>query len=936
MDGNLQVFSLDQPKLTDLISSTVTDSQLSPNGLYPSNHSSPGAPGDIVAGMDNVGMSYSHLSVPPDMTLQHLRSEQKTLVGSSYYDSRYPDNFFGQPAHNVDLIGDMFKTGDKSGYVDMLNSSDGIVIKKEKMDFDDQYGGMLLSPDMPYPPNTCVADWNYYNQVSNTPPSFVSPNHSYTHSMHYQTTNIPNNLNHGHPEYGLSNLDLHNQAKKITQNIIDTNWSAENLYKSPVYSNMAAESVSSGILRKRKPNTQSGNGSGPTRSRRRKTSNLGGHSKTVASILLSEQNQPVFIGKETKQNGTLDASVLDSSARDEFVTSLMNNLRTTVQFESFCLSFPRMEQTENAFKHKVAVTANLVSAADSNRICSKAFPEIHTQAAEKIVVAFKQALSKTDKKKGIEKSTSSVVECSAEMVEEQMPHSMLWVVRLNSDFLTANWEGQFVATINPVDCKLCFSIFQFSPVFSPAGVKSLNETMMSKELAQDITDNMQQFEVSRQLRLDVDLKNVRQIYLHAPNGDENEAVLILEFKTEPEFYQRWLHTSAEDKNKWQKRSSFLSGQSSPQDSGYCLYLGGLMSELNELVALIFASIPNVKEMYQEGLQYEFVRQSSDNSAQNEPFIRSTVSSSTDIRKSKHSGKKLRKSGVPLQKLRQEIVEILVHFQILDSYELENYFGLDSITQEMCNDSLGIELDDDISLCFRDYVNYRCESVRELTQILEMPVRARSSGFMESDYHPEKLGTRDIDMMTVAELIRTKCSDTVYYSFCRKEVGQLGHDRHCLHCHQCTTWKYWHCTACDKCSEGSRICQYCGHSCDMPEKCVIKPLSVYKSELETDTVSYDNVKSEWTKSLAQSDSDVVKWAPLGGDSLAINEGMMEYNTHNAMRDQLGLLNPVGFMFGQPSAARKHRRNKVRRQVSRPESEVGGPVHTTQSGSGCNLQ
>ena len=945
MQGNLPMFNLLQSKLTDLVPASIADPQLSPDGLYPSNQRSPVGSGDFVGCIDGSvsGMSYTGASLSPssDINLQHFRQDQKPVIGSSYYDNCYPENMYSQPVHNLEPIGDMFKGSDKSGYVEMLNSSDNVAIKKEKLDFDSQCGMMQSVndvSDMPYPPNTCISDWNYYHQTNNSSPSFMTPMQSYPPNIHYQTSNIPNN--HGHVGFSPSNMDLHHQAKKITENIMVSNWSSESLYKSPIYSNMAAEPISSGMTRKRK--AQPGNG-GSTRARRRKTANLAGHSKTVASILLSEQTQPVYIG--TAQNGSLEGNILDSSARDEFVTSLMNNLRTTVQFESFCLSFPRSEKKEKAFQHKVSLTADLVSAIDEKRVCSKVFPEYFAKAAEKNIISFKQALGKMDKMKGSESQNGLVLNCTAEVVEEQMPHSMLWVVRMNSELLVAKWEGQFVATVNPLDCTLCFSLFQFTPDFSSDGVKSLCQAKLSKELAKDIVDNMQQFEVSRQLRFDIKLNSVNQIYLHSANGDENEGVLILEYAEEPVFYQRWLRTSAENKNKWKKRSNFLIRES--VGPVFYVYFGGLLSELNELLALVFASIPDLKEKYQQGLHYEFMKQPciSKEISQNDVSSRPTVSSSTDVKKSSKLSKGKRKCGVALEKLRQEIVEILVHFKILDSYELEKYFGLNSVTRETCNDSLEIDLDCDISPCFRDYINFQCESVKELIQILEMPVKARNSGFSESDYHPEKLGDRDIDNMTVAELIRTKCSETVYYSFCRKEIGQLGHDQHCSRCHQCNTWNYWHCSVCDKCSEGGRLCQFCGHSFDNPDQCIIKPLSVYKTELDTGFISNENVKAEWTKSLTQTDCDIVNWPVPKPDYIHVDEATLEYNTHNAMMDQLGLLNPVGFMFGQPTASRKHRRNKAQRQIIKTEIEGNGnkvnisevnSSDTKQSGPGCSLQ
>ncbi|KAH3846156.1 hypothetical protein DPMN_088453 [Dreissena polymorpha] len=69
---------------------------------------------------------------------------------------------------------------------------------------------------------------------------------------------------------------------------------------------------------------------------------------------------------------------------------------------------------------------------------------------------------------------------------------------------------------------------------------------------------MEQFEVSRQLRCDVNLTKVKQLYLYRPSAVSDIGCLVLETTEKPTFFQKWLHTSAEDKNKWHKRKDFFS------------------------------------------------------------------------------------------------------------------------------------------------------------------------------------------------------------------------------------------------------------------------------------------------------------------------------------------------------------------------------------------
>ncbi|XP_060571036.1 uncharacterized protein LOC132729317 isoform X2 [Ruditapes philippinarum] len=845
------------------------------------------------------------------------------------------NNMYNHSSNSFTSVADMFKSERDSlgGYVELLGNSESLMnIKREKPDYNEHMVmGSNQQQEMAYPPNTCVSDWNYYNSISNDSgfQDATSINQSQYGAFNVQAG----------PSYGgmvnnpqllpqlQSNIDIHNQSKKITQNIIGTEWSQDNLFKSRLYSNFDVQSNG----RKRKNDSERATNKS-VKSRRKKSNELGGHSKTVASILMSD-NTTNYIKSE---NTTIDSNILDSSERNELVTKLMNNLRTTVQFESFCLSFPRNDVKENAFRCKVLDTANLIDSLANKSICSAPFPASFVMGASKCLLNFNNALRNSRNKITNEEESSAVdsKNRSVEQVEEHLPHSMVWVIKTGDKSLMANWEGQFVGAVNPIQNVLSLTVFQYMPSFSGEGIKCLQQAKLSKDLANDILENMEQFEVSRQLRCDISLKDIAKLYLYKQNGDENEGCLIIEGKEKARFFQRWLHTSADDKNRWRERTNFLSKMCSGTN---IFWIGGLVSELNELVAMMLASCPELEPIYKAGVNHPLeIYQGL--SQMNGIDVEENGSENSDINKltiyrSQRQRRPGRKLGSNVIKLRAEITEVLKSHIIIKANAANINSNAAEGKEESSADSLGIYLDENLCCCFRDYINFSCDSAVELNSILQQKVHPRNYGYYENDFDLSLVPDGNIDNISVGELISSRCSEVVYYSFCAKDIGQLGYERHCSACRKCRTMRFWHCYACDRCSESRLVCEFCGHLRDDQSRCVVKPLSVFKSQVAKGTLTLDNVKKEWLASLNCPLDDVITLAPLTLD-MNITE-RMEYNSSNAMIDQLGLLNPVGFLLGQPTsgASRKHRRYKVGQSPDKlPHSKAGGSL----TGSGCSVQ
>ena len=871
-----------------------------------------------------IGIGQNAFSFTDMDTLQQHHHQQQQLHQPSQHSS--VNMFDGMSTYSVsqDINTSI------PGYVDMLSDS-GITIKREKLDYDESIGEMMhnsTSPDIPYPPNTCVPpEWNFFNPVSGSSQfhgqqtcgfDFQGHLHQpYTNNMMYNNTQAT--INH----HIQTNDDIHQKAMKISQTILSSEWGNSNLYKPTLYKTLATDQPT----RKRRSDENKPKAS---RAKRKKSSELGSHSKSVASILMSNSSPSASNGSKSPDGA------LDSSDRSALVSTLMNNLRSTVQFESFILSFPRSAAKEKAFHTSVSSNADLINNLDDQIVMSHPFPSKYLSSANKVITNFKNALENTSAGKvHCEGETADCVDLNLrnEQVEEHLPHSMVWVVKLGDKMLTANWEGQLVVGINPVQKTLSFSVFQFQPNFSAEGIKCLQLSKLTKELADEIVFNMEQFEVSRQLRCDINLKTVTQLYLFQSPTGSGDGCLILEMSEKPTFHQKWLHTSADDRNKWRQRENFFSKSDLCENE--VIYIGGFLTELNELLALILASDHDLEELYAQGVSKTYMPspRSNNNFKVNGGNGEIKLPENRRNLKVRKNGRKL---GSNLQKLRQEVVAVLDHHSIVHENGDRAQVTRDAKNEKdeaVSGISLGIQLAPGQCACLQDYVNFSCDSATELNTLLEKEVQPRAYGFYENDFDMSKVPDRNIDQIKLGELISTQCSEVVYYSFCKKEVGQLGYEKHCVRCHTCRTMKFWHCETCDQCTQARSVCEFCGHLRNDQTQSIIKPLSVFKSQVSaTGVVTSNDIKKEWMQSLQENDNDVITLEIPYPDNSSVES--VEYNSQNAMVDQLGLLNPVGFLLGQHpcGASRKHRRHKG----GQPNDIVPNSKKGAQKESGCSLQ
>ena len=850
---------------------------------------------------------------------------------------------------------EILKTSSESmGYIQLLGNTDSLghdmEIKKEKLDYD---LAMMTSQsaDIPYPPNTCISDWNFYNSSMNLPASSENVNQSVAQynvfnvpsmqheQQQFMTSSVFENSSHMPPvPLGLSNEDIHNQAKKISHEIMNSGWSSDSLYKSQLYSNVSDDTVN----RKRRSEVEKS--VRPIKSRRRKSENIDGHSKTIASILMTDNHLPSASKSGQRSRLWLDNEVLDSTERNVLLTSLMDNLRSTVQFESFCLSFPRSQGKEDAFRRKVIHAVHMTNDIPCLALKSNPIPQEYLSRAAKIISSFKSAVLNTEAGSG-NQTGDKFQNLRSDQVEEHLPHSMVWTVKVGDHLLTANWEGQFVATVNPVQGTFSFSLFQFQPMFSEDGINCLQQSKLTKTLAADILENMKQFEVSRQLRFDMRLQSVSQIYLFMSGVDRESGCLVMEVQESPVYYQRWIHCSAEIKNKWKLRKSFFKNTNSR--SAKYIYVGGLMTELSELVALLVASNHDLEKLYGIGtihpLKFDFGNLCSYENGYD--ALEDGYHVSAECEGFNGFDRSVNRLGENCKVLRKEIVNVLGKHDLIKDIDSVNFAeeisgsNIDDFRDDGIKycENLQIDLDKNVSECFKDYIDYTCNSAIELSKLLTLKVNPSSSGFCDTDFDLSLVPGQDIEQLTVGQLLSTRCSDIVYFSFCSKQVGQLGHEKHCSKCHTCNTWRFWHCDVCNKCTDSKTICAFCGHVRDDPSCIIIKPLSLFKAQEESGNLVHSIEKEEWKASLFLPNDDIIFWDFPRVPPLDNINCVMQYDSTNAMVDQLGLLNPVGFLLGQPASGscRKHRRYKESRS---PWKQGEGQLKNTKSGavSACNLQ
>ncbi|KAL3872809.1 hypothetical protein ACJMK2_036009 [Sinanodonta woodiana] len=628
---------------------------------------------------------------------------------------------------------------------------------------------------------------------------------------------------------------------------------------------------------------------------------------------------------------TDDESVLGSSERQDIVYNLMGSLRTTVQYESFCMSLPRQETKEIGLKQKIYDSFKLLRDVQNDGVKTVELSPGLMKNAKQTMKDFKDVLFSEKKEFGAKledtldwSSVKGRYDITSDDIEDQMPHSVCFVVAMNENTLITNREGQFIASVNPVTGTLVINFFCFQATLSDDEIQSIRRQKLTHDVADAIIYNVHCFEVSRQLRVDIDLRKITRWSLHSDKKEEI-GIFMAHLTEMPKMMQKWIHTSAEDRNRWQARENIFA-RGATSGPSCCVCLGGFLSEIKDLAALIIArksslsTILNVSDLtvVSETSSQEKTTADKDESVGENSTSASLRSHNNSVR-------------------REKILDVLLDYNLITKEDAEKtkIYPQDLSDGSKCdtNNLLGgLHLPP----CLNDYINFSCTFVSELEELLSKPLQASSYGIEASDFSIEGNDVMiDIDNMTAAELIRLSASDSVYFSFCYKEIVQNDHDKHCTRCHKCSTWRTWHCRNCDKCSYGQSIpvCEYCGHlSHDIFGKPVIKPMSIFRDQLTTGPVPIDDVETAWEELLSTDDIFPWKWDLPEDQELGED---VDYSINDAMVDELGLLNPFGFLLGQTEkgVSRKHRRQKISTgaRIANPINQV-----SPDTGPPCVLQ
>jgi len=124
---------------------------------------------------------------------------------------------------------------------------------------------------------------------------------------------------------------------------------------------------------------------------------------------------------------------------------------------------------------------------------------------------------------------------------------------------------------------------------------------------------------------------------------------------------------------------------------------------------------------------------------------------------------------------------------------------------LVNNHLGFPPGMDLSLCFIDYLNFRCHSGDILSRLLSREVALQPEEDLCESYTYETAA--------VFNLVQKR---DVFYSFCLGKVVNQEEVEHCLQCHVCFEHSFWSCKTCG--ATTARLCQLCYPevSCDFCE------------------------------------------------------------------------------------------------------------------------
>ncbi|VDH99452.1 Hypothetical predicted protein [Mytilus galloprovincialis] len=607
--------------------------------------------------------------------------------------------------------------------------------------------------------------------------------------------------------------------------------------------------------------------------------------------------------KSVQCNGISPLHIKTKVDRQAFVMKIMKAFKCNSLYDSFCFTLPRSKDAMDGYN----MTVNgILSLADQCRFgliesTSVNFPSKESiDFAEGVVEDMRKRYkdlcgegenSNSDSHHSSEESTNSILE---KEVDNDLPHNIIFMVSDGIKDIVSTWSGQFQVSTNPVTYIMSLRMFDYKPSFSN-NIRPVfgQKPDLTDDLCKDIVNEMEKFECSRQLRLDVDFRTFETLTFF--KCSENEALLLINVRSPATFCQRLVNSSAIDRNDWQPRDNFL-----PFEHGcyqdYVLVLGGVVSELSSIAAQITVACPSVKILNKD--INEFL------------LYHISVDSSEKYRNLETNGRYRKSTNLSVDR-RNNIIDVLETNYLLSKdkcQELRTNITITEMNSRISSECNCLE-GTDFHPCFTDYLNYKCLDVSELEHQLSRRcnISEKMADARLSDYNP------DSQNMSVAEYLASNSNSNFYYSFCNSEIVPNS-TWHCKVCSKCNQENEWHCPKCDKCSKAQPACQHCGYA---GYTYIIKPGSVDESMAP---------KFDWKINL--STTDVPDWSV----TLDHSTEKASFSMDDFMQDEFGLIDPMAFLLG--SEARGGGKRQGRRLQKYEKKIEGNPKML--AAAGCILQ
>ena len=546
-----------------------------------------------------------------------------------------------------------------------------------------------------------------------------------------------------------------------------------------------------------------------------------------------------------------------ANSKKSFLRVINTTFPHLLHFDTFCYAFPKGGHIQEAYRATVDGLETLMAKlANGNTVPGRLSSDQSLKDAEELVADMRKRFPIRGSNGVLHPEygllevylkDNQIKKLDDEMVN-RLPHYTVFVVGGGKKVVKSNWAGQMLVNVNPVLNMMRVNFFDYNPRYSKDSIESKKPT---EKFWEEVTKNMQLFETTRQLALQIPLKKISSVQLMADVDDASVGILEIGL-IPPEselgedksvmFLQRFIATNMKHYNKMKERPSFLPFSFFDTEP-YSLLIGGPVDELSDIQALLVTSEPRLK--FQNRTGEGTTKQNLQTNKGNEK-----KSSSNNEGQANKGGKARVKISPTVKSRRKGILDILLKYKIIskEKYKevLENPKKIVGRTRKPVNNCLGgLE---DLELCFHDYINFRCKDVEELESRLSEPLESSEYGH---DLEAESLGVNRRELVKMqsttknAKQLDAKASesdlvsnikighfialnrdDELFYSFCNGSIDQRMCYDHCRECLECFKWRYWHCSACNQCSYGVSIpsCEHCGRRKDDRDE-VIRPLSV---------------------------------------------------------------------------------------------------------------